>query len=286
VAEFAGAFASSHAPLLARDWHLLGEPLRERLSADFRELGRRLLAARPDVIVAIAPDHWTNFFLDNLPSVCIGVGDTHAGPPEPFLRDFPHAAIPGDPDFGRHLVRTALESGFEPSVSHHARLDHGFCLPLLRMELELLPRIVPVFLNSLEPPMPAIRRCLAWGEMLAQAIASFPDARRVAVFASGGLSHSIGEPAMGSIDEAFDRACVAAFAAGDPERLATLIDAGVEAAGNGSHEIRNWLVAHGAARNSGFDLIDYLPVDEVYVGCGFASWQAGSEAPGNPPIPE
>ena len=274
MAEFAGAFAASHAPLLARDWHLLPEALRARLSAAFHELGARLRAARADVIVEIAPDHWTNFFLDNLPSVCVGVGEEHGGPPEPFLRDFPHRTIAGDPAFGRHLVRSALAAGFEPSVSHHARLDHGFCLPLWRMELEPLPRIVPVFLNSLEPPMPALRRCLAWGEAIAEAIASFPGDARIAVLASGGLSHSIGEPAMGAIDEPFDRACVDAFAAGDPAELTRLIDAGVEAAGNGSHEIRNWLVAHGSAHNAGFDLIDYLAVPEVYVGCGFASWRA------------
>jgi aromatic ring-opening dioxygenase catalytic subunit (LigB family) len=273
VAEFAGAFASSHAPLLARDWHLLSEPLRARLSAGFRELGRRIAAARADVIVEIAPDHWTNFFLDNLPSVCIGVGAAHGGPHEPFLRDFPHTTLPGDPAFARHLVETALADGFEPSVSHHARLDHGFCLPLWRMELEPLPRIVPVFLNSLEPPMPSLRRCLQWGDLIARAIASFPGKQRIAVLASGGLSHSIGEAAMGSIDEVFDRACVDAFAAGEPEQLARIIDGGIVAAGNGSHEIRNWLVAHGAARNSGFDLIDYLAVSEVYVGCAFASWR-------------
>lgn len=273
MAEFVGAYAASHAPLIARDWHLLPEPLRARLTTAFRELGRRLRAARPDLIIAVAPDHWTNFFLDNLPSVCIGVGPAHDGPAEPFMRDFPHQ-LAGDPEFGSHLVRTALAAGFEPSVSHHARLDHGFCLPLWRMELETLPPIVPIFLNSLEPPMPALRRCLEWGGLIGRAIAGFGGSRRVAVLASGGLSHSIGEPAMGDIDEAFDRACVAAFAAGDPEKLSAIVEAGADAAGNGSHEIRNWLVAHGAAGNRGFDLIDYFPVSEVYVGCGFASWSA------------
>jgi aromatic ring-opening dioxygenase catalytic subunit (LigB family) len=272
VAELVGAFAASHAPLLARDWALLPAPLQQRVGDDYRELGRRLAAARPDVLVTIAPDHWTNFFLDNLPNVCIGIGAVHGGPPEPFLRDFPFPEPAGDPGFGEHLVASALAAGFEPSVSHHVRLDHGICLPLLRMELCALPRIVPLFLNSLEVPMPALRRCLAWGRELAAAVASYPADVRIAVLASGGLSHSIGEPTMGAIDEPFDRDSLAAFAAGDPERLAGFLDARLAAAGNGAHEIRNWLVAHAAAGAAGFDLIDYLAVKEVYVGCAWASW--------------
>jgi aromatic ring-opening dioxygenase catalytic subunit (LigB family) len=272
VAELVGAFAASHAPLLARDWALLPAPLQQRVGDDYRELGRRRAAARPDVLVTIAPDHWTNFFLDNLPNVCIGIGAVHGGPPEPFLRDFPFPEPAGDPGFGEHLVASALAAGFEPSVSHHVRLDHGICLPLLRMELCALPRIVPLFLNSLEVPMPALRRCLAWGRELAAAVASYPADVRIAVLASGGLSHSIGEPTMGAIDEPFDRDALAAFAAGDPERLAGFLDARLAAAGNGAHEIRNWLVAHAAAGAAGFDLIDYLALKEVYVGCAWASW--------------
>ena len=43
--------------------------------------------------------------------------------------------------------------------------------------------------------------------------------------------------------------------------------------GNGSEEVRNWLVAHGAAGERGFELVDYLPVPKVIVGCGFAAWR-------------
>lgn len=178
-------------------------------------------------------------------------------------------------------MTVALAAGFEPAISHHARLDHGICLPLLRMGLPALPRIVPFWLNSLEPPMPALGRCLAWGRLLADAVAAYPQPLRVAVLASGGLSHSIGEPTMGAIDEPFDRACLDAFAGGDPAALTALLDARLAGAGNGAHEVRNWLVAHGAAGNAGFELIDYLPVKEVYVGCAWGSWRITPN-----PVPE
>jgi len=46
--------------------------------------------------------------------------------------------------------------------------------------------------------------------------------------------------------------------------------------GNGAAEIRNWVAAHGAAGKRGFELIGYCNCPEVYVGCGFASWNLAS----------
>ena len=62
---------------------------------------------------------------------------------------------------------------------------------------------------------------------------------------------------MGAIDEAFDRGCIARVRAGAEAPLDRLLDDALEAAGNGSHEVRNWVIAHAAAGSRGFDLIDY-----------------------------
>jgi len=272
VAELAGVFAASHAPLIVRDWHLLDERLKAKLTSAYQRLGARLRSARPDIIVEIAPDHWSNFFIDNLPSVCIGVGATNAGPPEPFMQSFGHPTLAGEPQFAMHLLETALASGFEPSSSQRLALDHGFCIPLWRMEIDPLPPIVPIVINSLEPPMPTIARCIAWGNLLAQAITSYPFDARIAVVASGGLSHSIGEPTMGAIDEVFDAGCIGAFETGGERAVIDYLERALVTAGNGSHEVRNWVAAHAAAGSRGFELIEYLPAPEVYVGCAWASW--------------
>jgi aromatic ring-opening dioxygenase catalytic subunit (LigB family) len=272
MASLVGVFAASHGPLIARDWQILPAHRREHFQLRFREMGRRFEACRPDVLIEIAPDHWSNFFLDNLPSVCIGVGEAHDGPPEPFLKDFPHKNLLGHPRFGMHLAETALKEDFEPSLSHHLRLDHGFCIPLLRMELKTLPAIVPMTINDLEPPMPSIRRCLAWGRLIARAIDTYPEPLRVAILATGGLSHSIGEPTMGAIDETFDHEFLRLLQAGADQPLIDYLEDILPRIGNGAHEVRNWVVAHAAAGSRGFDLIDYEPVPEVYVGCGYASW--------------
>jgi aromatic ring-opening dioxygenase catalytic subunit (LigB family) len=274
MASLVAIAAASHAPLIARDWPRIAPARQERLTSAYRELGRRLSAARPDVLIEISPDHWVNFFINNLPSICLGVGEEHDGPPEPFLKDFPYKTLLGHPGLARHILETALDHEFEPSLSHRLTLDHGFCIPLWRMELATLPRIVPVILNDLEPPMLSIRRCLAWGKLLAQAIASYPEPLRVAILASGGLSHSIGEPTMGDIDEEFDLGCIAQFRMADEASLTEFVTDSLKTTGNGGHEVRNWVVAHAAAGGRGFELLDYLPVPEVYVGCCFAAWQA------------
>jgi aromatic ring-opening dioxygenase catalytic subunit (LigB family) len=273
MAELVGCFAASHGPLLVRDWAKVPEDERNRVSVAFRELGRRMAAACPDVLIEVSPDHWVNFHLENIPAVCIGVGATHEGPPEPFLKEYPHREMAGHPGFAEHLVKTALQEGFEPAFSYRLKLDHGFCIPLWRMELAKLPALVPRIVNSIEPPLPSLERCLRWGGMLRAAIESHPQPLRVAVLASGGLSHSIGERTMGRIDEAFDRECIRLLSHTDEKALIRYLNDAVPKAGNGTDEVRNWLVAHGAAAGRGFELVDYLPVPSVYVGCGFASWK-------------
>ncbi|HEX7007624.1 MAG TPA: 2,3-dihydroxyphenylpropionate 1,2-dioxygenase [Alphaproteobacteria bacterium] len=275
MANLVGIFAASHGPLIVRDWDKVAPDRKTRLTAAMRELGRRLDAAEADVVIAISPDHWVNFFIDNLPSVCIGVGAEHEGPPEPFLKDFPHKTLAGEPALAKHILATALADGFEPSISHRLTLDHGFCIPLWRMELKRMPRLIPFIVNVLEPPMISTRRALEWGRLLSRAVGSYPGDLRVAILATGGLSHSIGEPTMGEIDEPFDRDCIRLFSAGDEGPLCDYLEAALPRTGNGAQEVRNWVVAHGAAGARGFEAIDYLPVPEVYVGCGFAAWRAG-----------
>jgi len=272
VASLVGAFAASHGPLIVREWEHVPAEQKSRVSAAYRELGRRLTAAKPDVLIVVSPDHWSNFFLNNYPAVCLGVGEASEGPPEPWMKDFPHRQIAGHPGLAMHLAEEAMRQGFDPAVSHRLTLDHGACIPLWRMELERLPKIVPMLLNSIEPPMPSLARCYQWGALLRRAIDSYAEPLRVAILGTGGLSHSIGEPTMGAIHEAFDRETIKLFSSSE-QSLIEFLEAKLPNSGNGSEEVRNWLVAHGAAGGRGFELVDYLPVPKVIVGCGFASWR-------------
>ena len=77
MAELVEVLAASHAPLIARDWPKLPPHHQTRLTAAYQALGARLNRAKPDVLVIVSPDHWINFFIDNMPTVCIGVGFKH-----------------------------------------------------------------------------------------------------------------------------------------------------------------------------------------------------------------
>jgi aromatic ring-opening dioxygenase catalytic subunit (LigB family) len=274
MAELVGVFAASHGPMIAREWERLTDDVRKRIESGFDELGRRLKASRPDVLIIVAPDHWCNFFLNNMPAVCIGIGEEHDGPPEPFLKPvFKHETLAGHPQFARHLLDTALANDSDPSYSHRLTLDHGFCLPLWRLGVDPVPPIVPFAVNEIEAPMPTLRRCLQWGRIIREAIESYPENLRVAILATGGLSHYIGEPGMGDVDEKFDRTCIALFEDGHEGRMAATLEAELKHTGNGGDEVRNWVIAHGAAGSAGFDLVGYEPLAEIYVGCAFAEWK-------------
>jgi aromatic ring-opening dioxygenase catalytic subunit (LigB family) len=278
MGELVGVFAATHGPLIAREWERLPSAVRERLTASFDELGRRLRASRPEILIVVSPDHWVNFFINNLPAVCIGIGAEHDGPPEAFMKPvFPHRTLTGHGGLARHLLRTALAEGFDPALSHRLTLDHGFCIPLWRMALDPMPMIVPIVVNSIEEPMPSIRRCLEWGRVIAKGVASYPENLRVALLGTGGLSHSIGEPTMGDIEEDFDDLCIQLFATASDAELSAALEERLQTAGNGGHEVRDWVIAHAAAGGRGFDLIDYAPLPEVYAGCAFAEWRRDTE---------
>ena len=126
---------------------------------------------------------------------------------------------------------------------------------------------VPIMLNTYYPPnQPTPRRCYAMGQALRQAVESWPEDLRVAVIASGGLSHFV-------IDEALDHQIIAAMQNHD---AATLTSLPRERLDSGNAEIRNWIATAGAVEHLDMQLIDYMPCyrSPAGTGCamGFAVW--------------
>ena len=75
MAKLVGCYAAGHAPNIARIWDTMEAETRSWIDENFGELGKRVRAARPDVLVIHSTDHWCNFFLNNIPAFCIGIGD-------------------------------------------------------------------------------------------------------------------------------------------------------------------------------------------------------------------
>lgn len=271
MAELVLAVAASHAPFITAGPETAEAGQRERVYAAMDALREELVRARPDVLVVCSNEHFTNFFLDNFPPFCVGVGERHVGPAEAWLR-IPRGSLPGHPALGRWLVERALAEDFDPAFSEDLVLDHGIMTVLHFLDPDRRLPVVPIVQNCAVAPMPSLGRCYRLGATLRRAILAWPEPARVALIGAGGLSHWIGMPGMGRIDAEFDRWFLERLAAGQVEEVLRLTDAEVERAGNGAHEIRSWLTVAGAVPGKTARVLAYEPVVPWVTGMGVITY--------------
>lgn len=129
--------------------------------------------------------------------------------------------------------------------------------------------VVPFLLSRYLPHQATSARCYAVGQSIRRAIESWDSDMRVAIMASGGLSHQI-------IDEELDRLVIDALFHKDVETLSYLPREQLNRA-PGTPEILNWVVLAGAVDPLDMTLIDYLPCYRSLAGTGhgvtLAYWQ-------------
>jgi aromatic ring-opening dioxygenase catalytic subunit (LigB family) len=272
MAEIAGIFAASHTPVMLNFPDVIPDADRNAIFEAFEQMGRELRACEPDAVIVISDDHVHNFFLDNFPAFCIGAAPSYATPVEHWLKA-DKQTLQGDSALGAHLLREALRSGFDPSFSMQLTLDHGVLTPLHLAGLAGHVPLVPLLVNCVQPPLPTMARAFQWGRMLRDAIASFHGCRRVAILATGGISHDLATPRMGFVNEEFDREFLRLLGAQDDAELVRYATDHVNEAGNGAEEIRTWLMAHGAAGGAPFETLYYKAVANWYTGIGLARWR-------------
>ena len=150
------------------------------------------------------------------------------------------------------------------------RLGHAFGFIYRRILKSRPIPIVPVLINTFFPPnQPTPKRCYEFGRSLGRAIASSGADRRVAVAASGGVSHFV-------VDEDLDRRMLDALKKRDAQTLIREPDIMFR---SGTSEIKNWIVVAGILSETGLrmDLLDYVPCYRSEAGTGsgmaFATWQ-------------
>jgi len=272
VAQLCLGIATSHLAHIvnARE---LGEPAQVvAFDAGYNRLARALADAGPDVALIISAEHVNKFFIDNMPAFCIGMFDAFSGPVEAKTRNFgiPYHQVRSDYAFARYLVESGLDEGVDWAVSENWELDHGFMVPLSRLDPDGNCPMVPVFINCAAPPLPSPRRCYAVGRWLAKAIERWDGGRRVAIIATGGLSHSVGSAQQGYMDPEFDRRFLDHFCAGRGEMLAALSDQEIAATGASSGEIRSWIMLAGAFAGRTAERVMYEPIKGFDTGCAQA----------------
>jgi hypothetical protein len=288
----------SHAPQLMLppdQWHLLNtrswDPLPERpelqsitleqkqeqWNACMAAIGqlRTILADQgADTVVIVGDDQRENFVEDGMPAFAIYMGEeVEASTSLRYVGqsfDENRRCYRVDAPLARHLVEQLMDTGFDPAYCTKTRfqggLGHAFARPLNFLLPDDGPAVVPVMVNTYHPPAPSPKRCIQFGQALAEAIGRFPEDRRVVLVASGGLSHT-------KIVEQLDAGFLTALRAGDLNYIAAMSPQELV---EGTSEIRNWIVVAAAAAGRPFELIHYVPLYRTTtgVGCamGFARW--------------
>lgn len=274
MAGISGIYATAHSPGLTGFPDRADPARRANVMAAFAQVADRVRAVRPDAIIAVSVEHFTNFFLSNLPAFAIVASDSHLGPATAEMSQFLRITqrdYPGAPDLAAHIYRYALNHDFDPSLAAGGfSFDENFCVPLELIGADPATPVVPIVVNGVNPPYPTVRRCYDFGRMLRDAIGQATGPGQVVILATGGLSHWVGMPEAGTINTGFDEEFLRRLESGDRARLVGYDDTTLDAAGNGAHEIRSWLVAAGAA-GTPFETLAYEPVPEWLTGTAVAA---------------
>lgn len=278
MGQVVGVFATAHSPGLTGFPERTDAAQRDRVMAAFDDVRQRLVELKPDAVVAVSVEHFTNFSLANLPAFAIGTAPDYLGPVTPEMGKFLNITqrrYPGAAALGEHLYRFAIESEFDPAlVSGDLDFDENFCVPLELLDPGSRLPLVPIIVNGVNHPGPTVRRCLAFGRMIRAAVEAQRDVSRVVVLGTGGLSHWVGMREAGRINEAFDRDFLRRMQSDDPTELVAYRQDEIDAAGNGADEIRAWIIAAGAA-GTGFDTLAYEPTPAWLTGTAVAAARVG-----------
>ncbi|MFN3889689.1 MAG: hypothetical protein ACK4MV_04765 [Beijerinckiaceae bacterium] len=264
-----------------------------RCQRSLDELGRICDGASPDALLIVGDDHHEWFMTDIQPAFSIFHGETllnRALTEEEMARqislglqygaqiyhpeqDETYACPSG---LATHIVRGAMNDGFDVTSCAKQpadggaprRLGHSFGF-IYRRILRKRPPLIPVMVNTYYPPnQPSPRRCFEFGRALGRAIRNWPGHERVAVAASGGMSHFV-------VDEEMDLRLLEAMRTRNYDLLLSEPDIHFR---SGTSEIKNWIVVAGILTETRLEmrLLDYAACYRTEAGTGsgmgFALW--------------
>lgn len=247
----------------------------ERLADVFAE-------ARIDVAVVIGNDQ-NEIYRNTLnPAFAVHYGDTitnHEFTPE-RLKELPPgievslpgyipaggADYPACPSLAHKIIEQAIADEFDVaamSALPRPETPHAWGFIYRRIMRDNPCPSVMVTVNTFFPPnQPTMRRCYNFGQSIMQAIQAWDSDKRVALIASGGLTHFV-------IDEQVDKTFLDALAAKDFDPV---FDLGEATFRDGTSEMKNWMPVAGAMAQLGLEphVLDYVPCYRSEAGTGNA----------------
>ncbi len=287
-----GRFAARYGHEAKEPPQLAGETLeanQKRFAAiegGLNQLRSQLEALKPDALIVIGDDQDENYQEENLPQFAIYLGDEfvlggRAGTFGPRRKN--------DTALAAALHEGCVEAGFDLASSKRfpddALISHAHVEVLRFLDPDGKVPVVPIFVNAIHVPGPTPRRCYQFGQALRQVLEAQPDNKRVALYASGGLSHYTagfpwphysGEATIGSIDVDFDQRAVAHMRSGNGAELAKLTSR--ELLDSGNIEMRQWIVLMGALGSQQPTNLAYEPFFRGVMGMATGYWEMPAAA--------
>ncbi len=249
MATILGGLTTSHIPAIgnaiAKNLH--DEPYWKPFFANYPAVHDWLADHRPDVAVVIYNDHGLNFFLDKMPTFAIGAAAEYRNEDEGWgIPTIPPFA--GDPLLSWHVIEHMVANEFDITSCQEMAVDHGFTVPMQLMwpDRKDMPAVVPVTANTVQHPIPTLKRCYDFGKALGAGIRSYPKDISVVVIGTGGLSHQLDGERAGFINKDFDQMCMEKIVT-DPQSLTSIGRRElVREAGAQGTEFIMWMMMRGA----------------------------------------
>jgi 3-O-methylgallate 3,4-dioxygenase len=242
----------------------------------------------PDVLIMVGDDQQEYLRDDNMPAMCIYYGDEvtvkgrnagqdlGAGTGSMIGYAAEDRTVPIASGLGQHLIEYLVESEFDVGRSSfldetrgrmQGGIGHAFGYVYHRLMTGKVIPTVPIMLNTYYPPnQPTPKRCYDLGRAIRGAVEAWPEKKRVAILASGGLSHFV-------VDEDLDNAAMNGLKNKDIVALSALPRNKLN---SGNSEIRNWIVIGGATEHLDLKYMNYTPCYRSPAGTGcamaFAEW--------------
>jgi 2,3-dihydroxyphenylpropionate 1,2-dioxygenase len=239
------------------------QKLRQDAEKAFAVLRSDLQAAKPDVLIVVANDQFVNFFFNVIPTFFVTLADEVKG--QFTSHSFRYK---NHRELGQAILRAGIERGIDFAFGEYVELQHTQTVPLYFLLPKAEIPILPIYVNTWVDPIPTPRRCYEIGELI-RAVAERRN-ERIAILATGGLSHFPGSPRIGEIDTEFDHKLLEIMRDGKGRMLADYSLEQLTQAGDS--EFLNWMVALGTVGDAKAASTAYMP-DYVATGWGFVSWK-------------
>jgi 2,3-dihydroxyphenylpropionate 1,2-dioxygenase len=193
MAKLITGVAMSHSPMIMTNEDGGGEK-GQRFLQTAAKMKKYLEDSEADVIVLVSDDHFNSYFYDHMPSFTIGIGECEGWGDW----QIPKYNIPVQQDLAKHILNTGLENNVDFAFTLKMKVDHGHTQGIYFLNPDLKIPVVPIAVNTSAPPLPTMDRCFQIGEVVSKAIESWDNDLKVAIVASGGLSHWVPIPKIDS----------------------------------------------------------------------------------------